>query len=113
MLQKMSESWLIQGGALAHTANASQQQCLERFFRYWMKGEWSASSPDLNPIKSLWGILHNLLDEMDQDTMVISLIEKLKKVWKTIPTNPIESQINGRPSCMKLVIDRSDDYIYE
>ena len=78
-----------------------------------MKGEWSASSPDLNPIKSLWGILHNRLDEMDQDTMVISLIENLKKVWKTIPTNLIESLVDGRESCMKLVIDRSNDYINE
>ena len=78
-----------------------------------MKGEWSASSPDLNPIKSLWGILHNRLDEMDQDTMVISLIENLTKVWKTIPTNLIESLVDERESCMKLVIDRSDDYINE
>ena len=103
----------MQGGAPAHTANASQQRCLDWFFRFWMKGEWSASSPDLNPIKSLWGILHNRLDEMDQNIMVSSLIENLINVCKTIPTNLFESLVDGKPSCMKLVVDRSDDYINE
>ena len=48
---------------------------------------------------------------MGQVTTIQGLIENFKMAWKTIPPNILENLIDGMPKRMKLVIDKSSDYI--
>ena len=50
---------LLQDGAPAHKAKATQAWCGKNLPNFVAKTEWPANSPDLNPVENLWRIMDN------------------------------------------------------
>ena len=111
MIEKMSESILMQDGAPAHTAKLTQAWCSEHLPSYWAKVDWPGNSPDLNPIENLLSILADKLSNLPEVSTINSLVIQLKKVWSGIDPVILQNLTNDMPNRISEVINRSGDYI--
>jgi transposase len=67
---------------------------------------WPASSPDLNPIETLWAIIKNKLARSNsKPTTIASLIETITNIWNNIPASTCMKLIMGMPSrCQEVMM---------
>jgi transposase len=72
--------------------------------------EWPASSPDLNPIENLWGILKMNVDKR-KPTTKDELLTAAKEEWTKIPFKTIRACIDSMNNRLKLVIDGEGKHI--
>jgi hypothetical protein len=57
------DTWtFMQDHASSHDAKATQLWLTQNVPAFYGKEEWSAKSPDLNPIENLWSILEDKID---------------------------------------------------
>lgn len=64
---------------------------------------WSAQSPDLNPIEKLWLNLDHNVDNGDV-TNKFKLFEALEKVWGNNDEQHIRNLVENMPRCLQAVI---------
>ena len=73
-----------QDGAAAHTANATQAYCKEKFPKFWPKSEWPPNSPDLNPLDYFaWGHLQAEVDKKKPkrlDTLKVAIKKSVEEL---------------------------------
>ncbi len=71
--------------------------------------DWPSMSPDLNPIKHLWGILKRKVEERK-----VSYIHQLRDVimeeWKRTPVATCEALVNSMPKRVKAVLENNDGH---
>lgn len=65
---------------------------------------WPAKSPDLNPIKNLWGILARVVYEnIKQYDTKEELVQAIKKAWDAIPMLKLKSLVGSmKKLCMEV-----------
>ncbi|KAF7247414.1 NAD-dependent protein deacetylase sirtuin-1 [Varanus komodoensis] len=73
--------------------------------------DWPSMSPDLNPIKHLWGILKRKVEERK-----VSDIHQLRDVvmeeWKRMPVAACEALVNSMPKRVKAVLENNGPYTF-
>lgn len=104
-LSDMDEYIFQQDGASSHTAKATQNWFQHKEINVL---DWPSSSPDLNPIESLWGIMKRKLRDNPQRT-VDGLKENIKEIWHSITTKECQDLINSMPNRVQAVIKTKGD----
>ena len=66
--------------------------------------DWPSISPDLNPIKDLWGILKRNA-EVCKVSNICQLRDVIMEEWKSIPVATCEALVNSMPRRVKAVLD--------
>lgn len=85
----IAQGVFMQDGAPAHTANKTKAYLSRMGVRVM---EWSARSPDLNPIETLWAVVQravSLRGPTDRD----SLIRFVEQEWAAIPQKTIDALV--------------------
>ena len=105
-LKKRSNYVFMQDGARCHTANSTYdwlKKNLPKNIKHHTKGEWPASSPDLNPIERLWAILQDRVIEA-RAYCYEDLVKVVEKVWWELDQDTIRKLYNSMPTrCRKCV----------
>ena len=57
----------------------------------------SRYSPDLAPIKNIWGIMPNLMKQKDIKNQ-LELMDEVEKVWNEVDQEKIDNAIDSIPS---------------
>lgn len=84
----------VQDNARPHTARSSQKM-FEDFG--WKLMTWPPSSPDMNPIEKLWGVMKNKLTGQ-RFANEAQLKSSVLQIWREMPETLIESCLNGVPA---------------
>ena len=71
--------------------------------------ERPSMSPDLNPIKHLWGILRWKVEEHTVSN-IIQLRDVVMEEWKRTPVATCEALINSVPKRVKAVLEKNDGH---
>ena len=66
--------------------------------------DWPSMSPDLNPIKHLWGILKQKV-EVCKVSNISQLYNVIMEEWKSLPVAICEALVNSMPRRVKAVLD--------
>ena len=111
LLPDMSTAVLMQDGAPAHTAVATQQWCRDNLQAFWSKEEWPGNSPDINPIENLWSILQDEYDKLPPSTSIPSLTRNLKRAWANISPLVLDNLVSSMPRRMETVIKMKGGHI--
>ena len=87
----------MQDGATSHTSRTSQDLCREIFKDLIAKDEWTATSPDLNPMDySVWGLMEEKLADK-RFRSIAGLKNALKKTWDEITTDELVKIVDNFP----------------
>ena len=73
-------------------------------------GDWPASSPDLNPIENIWGIMNESI-QLDSPATTAALKRSVKKAWANIPLSTLQSTIQSMPNRLAQVIHNQGESI--
>jgi len=93
-----------QDGAPAHTANSTQQWLKQHFPDFIKKDEWPPSSPDINPIELIWGILKTRVNVEAHDSLE-SLEDALATEWNALTIEEINAVTDGWMDRIDAMID--------
>ena len=66
--------------------------------------EWSAQSPDLNPIEHLWSILDQKV-RRSYKSKKVTFMEELRKQWELLPKSLLNALVESMPNRLQEVID--------
>ena len=96
-------TYVMQDGAPAHRAKHTQAE--EKKLGI-IRLDWPASSPDLNPIETLWRTMKKRLDNLPiRPASAPAMIEELQKMWaELIPVIDFVPHITSMPARIKAVI---------
>lgn len=92
-------------GASPHTAKKTKQWLQENNINIL---EWPSSSPDLNPIESMWAIMKRKLRNDPQRTLS-GLRCKIQEIWDSITAEECQSLINTMPKRLEAVLKNKGD----
>ena len=83
-----------------HTLNAEVKHGIKRI-------DWPASSPDLNPIETIWRVMKDKLDSLPvRPSTIPEMIQLLETMWNNLdPHVDILSHITSLPTRIKAVIE--------
>jgi transposase len=71
--------------------------------------EWTAQSPDLNPVEQLWDELERRLRSRPQrPTSLTALATALKEEWAAIPPETVRHLAESLPGRVRAVIKTKD-----
>ena len=101
--QKRGQFVFQQDNAPAHTAKTTRQFFDEEKIEVL---PWPASSPDLNPIENLWGILKTRVDARKPND-VSELLTAAQEEWAGISLQTVRACINSLPKRLTQVIQRN------
>ena len=90
---------LMQDGASCHKSDYPIKYLSNRGIQTLR--DWPPSSPDLNPIENLWGILKNKIEwkeNMEREDMM----EAATKAWNSIPKRVINNLVDSYEERLKL-----------
>lgn len=91
---------------LINFAHRTEEWLKKNALAYWGKGIWPGNSPDLNPIKNLWAILQNKLDNLKTPPSNIQQLEHaLKEAWSEISPETLSNLIESMPERIKKVLE--------
>ncbi len=65
--------------------------------------DWPSTSPDVNPIELLWGILKQKVEERKVST-IHQLRDVIMEEWKRTPVATCEVLLNSMPKSVKAVL---------
>ncbi len=68
--------------------------------------DWPSMSPDRNPIKHLWGILKQKVEER-KVSYIHQLHDVIMKEWKRTPVATCEALVNSMPKRVKAVLENN------
>ena len=102
-----SSETLVQDGAPAHTAKATQQWCKRNLPNFIAKDECSANSPDLNPIENLWSIIDEAAYRDPIPKTMGGLKSRLWQAWPNIPLASLRELARSMPQRLKNVIQNN------
>ena len=111
MVQNMSKAVFMQDGAPAHTSKKTQSWCKGNLANFWDKTQCPGNSPDLNPIKNLWGYLQQELDKTDPAKTISGLKIQLESAWATLQPSSLRALVDGMPKRVKTCIKLGGNYI--
>ena len=94
---------LMQDGALRHVAGETKQDLEERGIIIIFQPPFS---PDLNPIKRVWHIIKNYLQDNYPENMSYDrLREAIKDAWEKVRQFEFEELIKSMPARCQAIID--------
>lgn len=94
-----------QDGAPAHTAKTTKKWFQENNINVL---DWPSSSPDLNPIESVWAIMKRRLRN-DPQTTINGLKLKIQQIWDSITADECQNLINSMDKRITAVINAKGD----
>ena len=103
-VQQALEMVFMQDGAPAHTAQLTQQRCIEHLPGFLHKEEWPPNSPDLNPIENCWGILNSQALSSRPLTAMTQLNARATKEWGKIDPSLLKNLVHSIPKQLEAVI---------
>lgn len=92
-------------GAACHTAKST---------KCWLRNksintmDWPSSSPDMNPIESLWGIMKRRLRSDPQRT-VPELRQKIEEIWNSVEPIECKRLLDSMPARISALIGSKGD----
>lgn len=104
-LHRNRELIFQQDGASCHTAKTTMKWFQDRQIEVL---DWPSSSPDLNPIETLWGKMKKRLRNERPSTKQ-ELCEKLKEVWSQITRQDCQNLVNTMTARCQAVIKSKGD----
>ena len=92
-----------QDGAPSHKSNVTQKWLLDHFPDLISRQQWPASSPDINPIELIWGILKPRVNA-EAHPNVLSLTRALNREWGKLTFEEVNRTIEGWMDRLNAVI---------
>ena len=93
--------WFQQDNARAHTAKTTTQWLESAGIKLFPH---PPSSPDLNPIESVWFLLKNSIQQRSHTpTSITELKEAVLQAWEEISVEDVSACILSMPDCLKAV----------
>ena len=72
--------------------------------------DWPSSSPDINPIENLWGLVKRNVEKRkprNLEDLKVFMVEE----WEKIPQETIKNLINSMKNRYELILENNDDRI--
>ena len=107
-LKKKQKYVFMQDGASCHMSKYSWawlEKNLPQHVAHHERGEWPASSPDLNPVENLWAILQDRVIERraySYDALVKVVVEEWWKISQQTIRNLFDSMPKRLDSCIRV-----------
>ena len=100
---------LVQDGATAYTAKATQAWCGKNLRNFVAKTKWPANSPDLNPVENLWSIMDREVYKDPSPKNMDHLKRRLRQSWKNIKPSTFRDLSHSMPRWLQNVIKKNKE----